>query len=64
MVMINILTGIQNEKYAVYLEDKIVYCTSLQEHIYNLRLVFDRLKSANFKVQLDRPSLSVRKCPI
>lgn len=53
-VMDNILRGIQNEKCAVYLDDVIVYSTSLEEHIQKLRSVFERFREANFKVQLDK----------
>nr|CAH7767400.1 unnamed protein product [Callosobruchus chinensis] len=53
-VMDNILRGIQNEKCLVYLDDVIVFSSSLQEHIESLRSVFHRLRNSNFKVQLDK----------
>lgn len=53
-VMDNILRGIQNEKCLVYLDDIIIFSTSLQEHLCNLKEVFERLKDANFKIQLDK----------
>lgn len=53
-VMDNILRGIQNERCLVYLDDIIIFSTSLQEHITRLREVFDRLRAANFKIQLDK----------
>lgn len=53
-VMDNILRGIQNEHCLVYLDDIIVYSTSLQEHLKKLRLVFERLRESNFKIQLDK----------
>lgn len=53
-VMDSILRGIQNEKCLVYLDDIIIFSTSLQEHITNLKLVFKRLRESNFKVQLDK----------
>lgn len=53
-VMDNILRGIQNEKCLVYLDDIIIFSTSLQEHINRLREVFDRLRKSNFKIQLDK----------
>lgn len=52
--MENILRGINNEKCLVYLDDIIIFSTSLQEHISRLREVFDRLRNANFKIQLDK----------
>lgn len=53
-VMDNILRGIQNEKCLVYLDDIIVFSTSLQEHLERLRRVFQRLRESNFKIQLDK----------
>lgn len=53
-VMDNILRGLQNEKCAVYLDDIIVYSTSLQEHIERLKDVFQRLRESNLKIQLDK----------
>lgn len=52
--MDNILRGIQNEKCLVYLDDIIIFSTSLKEHIDRLREVFKRLRKANFKIQLDK----------
>lgn len=53
-VMDNILRGIQNEKCLVYLDDIIIFSTSLQEHLERLRSVFQRLRESNFKIQLDK----------
>lgn len=53
-VMDNILRGIQNEKCLVYLDDIIIFSTSLQEHIDSLRSVFKRLRETNFKIQLNK----------
>lgn len=53
-VMNNILRGLQNEICAVYLDDIIIFSTSLQEHIERLRTIFQRLRDSNFKVQLDK----------
>ena len=53
-VMDNILRGIHNEKCAVYLDDVIIYSTSLDEHIQKLREIFQRFRDSNFKIQLDK----------
>lgn len=53
-VMDNILRGFQNEICMIYLDDIIIYSTSLDEHITKLRQIFDRLRDANFKIQLDK----------
>lgn len=52
--MDNVLRGLQGIHCMVYLDDIIVYSSSLQEHIDKLRLVFDRLRQTNLKVTLDK----------
>ncbi|AAA92249.1 ORF B [Trichoplusia ni TED virus] len=53
-VMDNVLRGLQNNICLVYLDDIIVYSTSLQEHLENLERVFQRLRESNFKIQMDK----------
>lgn len=53
-VMDNVLLGLQNEICLVYLDDIIVFSTSLQEHMINLEKVFSRLRESNFKIQMDK----------
>lgn len=53
-VMDNVLKDLQNEVCLVYLDDIIVFSTSLQEHILNLEKVFKKLRESNFKVQMDK----------
>ena len=53
-VMDNVLRDLQGKVCLVYLDDIIIFSTSLQEHIHNLKLVFQKLRDANFKVQLDK----------
>lgn len=53
-VMDNVLRGLQNQSCIVYLDDIIIFSTSLQEHIERLTDVFDRLRKYNFKIQLDK----------
>lgn len=53
-VMDNVLRGLQHEICIVYLDDIILFSTSLQEHIEKLKLVFERLRQSNFKLQLDK----------
>jgi len=38
----------------VYLDDIIVFSTSLHEHLTSLKTVFEKLKNANLKLQLDK----------
>lgn len=53
-VMDNVLRGLQNVICLVYLDDIIVFSTSLQEHMVNLEKVFQRLRESNFKIQMDK----------
>lgn len=53
-VMDNVLRGLQNVICLVYLDDIIVFSTSLQEHMTNLEKVFLRLRESNFKIQMDK----------
>lgn len=52
--MDNVLRGLQGLHCMVYLDDVIIFSSSLDEHIQKLRLVFDRLRQTNLKVQLDK----------
>lgn len=51
-LMDHILRGIEN--VFTYLDDVIIISTSLQEHVEKLKEVFDRLKTHNLKIQLDK----------
>lgn len=53
-VMDNILVGIQNERCLVYMDDIIIYSTTLEEHINRLKEIFTRLSQANLKIQPDK----------
>jgi hypothetical protein len=53
-VMDNVLKELQEKICLVYMDDIIVFSTSLQEHISNLKLIFKRLRECRLKVQLDK----------
>lgn len=53
-MMDSVLAGLQNYICLVYLDDIIIFSSSLQEHIKNCRLVFERLRKFNLKIQLDK----------
>jgi hypothetical protein len=53
-VMDNVLKELQEKICFVYMDDIIVFSTSLQEHISNLKLIFKRLRECRLKVQLDK----------
>jgi hypothetical protein len=53
-VMDNVLKDLQGKVCFVYMDDIIIFSTSLQEHTSNLRLVFEKLRKCRFKIQLDK----------
>lgn len=53
-IMDNIMTGIQNERCLVYMDDIIVYSSTLDEHLNRLEEVFSRLSKHNLKIQPDK----------
>lgn len=53
-VMDNVLKELQGKTCLCYMDDIIIFSTSLQEHMQNLRKVFERLQQANLKIQLDK----------
>ncbi|KAK9688506.1 hypothetical protein QE152_g35248 [Popillia japonica] len=50
-MMDNVLRGLQEDICHVYLDDIIVYSTSLQEHLMKLEKVFQRLRDTMFNNQ-------------
>lgn len=53
-VMDNVLRDLIGKVCLVYMDDIIIYSTSLQEHLVNLRKVFNALQKYNLKIQLDK----------
>ena len=53
-VMDNVLRNLIGKCCLVYMDDIIVFSTSLQEHIENLNKIFDSLAKVNLKIQLDK----------
>lgn len=52
--MDNVLRGLQGLHCLIYLDDVIIFSTSLQEHVSKLRAIFERFRKTNLKVQLDK----------
>ena len=52
--MDHILRGLQNKICLVYMDDIIIFSTSLQDHENHLKAVFDELRQFDFKLQLDK----------
>lgn len=53
-LMDHLLRDLQGKICLVYMDDIIIFSTSLQEHISNLKLVFSKLRDSNLKIQLDK----------
>lgn len=53
-VMDNVLKELIGKKCLVYLDDIIIFSTSLQEHLESIKLVFEKLRQSNFKIQMDK----------
>lgn len=53
-IMDHVLRGLIGKCCLVYMDDIIVFSTSLQEHLENLRKIFNALRKANLKIQLDK----------
>lgn len=53
-LMNNVLHGLIGKTCLVYMDDVVVFSTSLQEHIEKLKQVFERFRMCRLKVQLDK----------
>ena len=53
-LMNEVLKDILEEHCLVYLDDIIIFSTSLQEHLLSLRKVFEKFKEANLMIQLNK----------
>lgn len=53
-LMNSVLTGMQGIKCFVYLDDIVVYASSIQDHEQKLSAVFKQLKDANLRLQPDK----------
>ena len=50
-----------NKRCLVYLDDIIVFGTSLQEHMDNLKVIFEKLRENNLKIQLDKSEFLMKE---
>lgn len=53
-LMNNVLTGLQGNELFVYLDDVVIYASSLQDHIVKFRKLADRFRAANLRLQPDK----------
>lgn len=60
-LMNNVLGDYINKICLVYLDDIIIFSTSLQEHLESITKIFQRLKEVNLKIQLDKSEFMKRE---
>lgn len=53
-VIDNVLRELVGKICLVYIDDIIIFSTSLQEHIQSITKVFDKLRESNFKIQMGK----------
>lgn len=53
-LMNSVLRGYINNICVVYLDDILIFSTSLEEHKNNVQLVFNRLRENNLKIEIDK----------
>lgn len=61
-VMDNVLNDLIGTVCLVYLDDIVIYSTSLEEHIQHLKKVLGKLRTANLKIQLDKSEFLKKEC--
>ena len=60
-LMDNVLMGLKGEEALVYLDDIIIFGSSLEEHTKRLERVLQRLEKANLYMQLPKCTFAVRE---
>ena len=60
-LMESVLAGLSGEKCIVYIDDILVPGATWAEHLQNLRMVFERLRSANLKLKSKKCRLAERE---
>lgn len=57
----SVLRDLINKICVVYLDDILIFSTSFQEHICNIKTVFRKLREANLKVQINKCKFFARE---
>lgn len=60
--MNNVLTGLTNKQCFVYLDDIVLYGSTLEDHNRKLINIFSRLQENNLKLQPDKCEFMKRPC--
>lgn len=59
-VMDNVLRDYIYKICFVYMDDIVIFSKSLQEHVHHIKLIFDKLRQFNLKIQLDKSEFLCR----
>jgi hypothetical protein len=49
-----VLLGLKDKECLVYLDDILIFSSNMQDHVRRLNLVFDRIRDADFKLNLSK----------
>jgi hypothetical protein len=60
-VMDAVLIGLRDVECLVYLDDILLFSETIQDHARRMRLVFDRIEEANFKLDIAKCTFGVPK---
>jgi hypothetical protein len=58
-VMDAMLVGLRDVEVLVYLDDLLIFSETIEEHVRRMRLVFDRVREANFKLNVAKCTFAV-----
>lgn len=58
-VMDAMLVGLRDVEVLVYMEDLLLFSETIEDHVRRMRLVFDRVREANFKLNVDKCTFAV-----
>jgi hypothetical protein len=58
-VMDAMLVGLRDVEVLVYLDDLLIFSETIEEHVRRMRLVFDRVREANFKLNIAKCTFAV-----
>jgi hypothetical protein len=53
------LVGLRDVEVLVYLDDLLIFSETIEEHVRRMRLVFDRVREANFKLNIAKCTFAV-----
>jgi transposase InsO family protein len=58
-IMDAMLVGLRDVEVLVYLDDLLIFSETIEEHVRRMRLVFDRVREANFKLNIAKCTFAV-----